>query len=62
MPQSGHSGGQVGGENALQPDSKARDPVLGADAVCLYQGDETCIKKAEYQELMLLNCGVGEDS
>lgn len=27
VPQSGHSGGQVGRENAMQPGSKAQDPV-----------------------------------
>ena len=51
MPQSGHSGGQVGRENAMQPGSKARDSVPGADAVCLYRGDEKCIKKAEHQRI-----------
>ena len=30
--------------------------------VVMYGCENWTIKKAEYQELMLLNCGIGEDS
>ena len=30
--------------------------------VVMYGGESWTIKKAEQEELMLLNCGVGEDS
>ena len=30
--------------------------------VVMYECESWTIKKAEHQELMLLNCGVGEDS
>ena len=30
--------------------------------VVMYGGESWIIKKAEHRELMLLNCGVGEDS